>query len=264
MPSPFPGIDPFIEAYRWPDFHHELIAVIRESLVPVVRPRYVVEVEQHVYLHLEERDVTRRIRPDLFIGDTEPGRALTRSGGAGTAVLTDPLEITLPMLEEERRRYITIRDAQERRLITVIEVLSPANKIAGSQDQRAYFNKRHEVVRGGANLVEMDLLRGGERMPADSPLPAGDFLVVVCRSAAWPRAGAYGWSLREPIPTVPVPLAEGDPDVPLDLQSAFTLVYDRAGYDYSLDYTRQPEPPLPEPDAAWVKELLAARRPLTT
>jgi hypothetical protein len=264
MPSPFPGVDPFIEPYRWPDFHHELIAVIREMLVPVVRPRYVVEVEQHVYLHLEERETTRRIRPDLFLSDTEKGQVFARSGGGGMAVLADPMEITLPIMEEERRLYIALRDAEERRLVTVIEVLSPANKVAEGQDQRAYLNKRHEVVRGGANLVEIDLLRGGERMPADSPLPAGDFLVVVCRSAAWPRAEAYGWTLRERIPTVPVPLAEGDPDVPLDLQSAFTLVYDRAGYDYSLDYTRPPEPPLSGGDAAWVKEILVAHSPLAT
>lgn len=255
MPSKFPGVDPFIEGQRWPNFHGSIIFTIRDMLVPSLRPRYVVDVEQYVYLALEEYDDPRLIRPDVFIADAEPSQPRS-GGGTATAVLAEPATVRLPFQEVERHRYLTIRKRDTHKLITVIEVLSPANKQPGSDDYRTYLNKREDVLRGGANLVELDLLRGGKRMPTADPLPPADYYALVCRTYEQPRADAYHWTLREPLPVIPIPLAQADPDVTLDLQMAFTTVYDHAGYDYSLDYGAGVDPSLSENDRAWVQEIL--------
>lgn len=261
MPSPFPGIDPYIDEETWPDFHLSLISVIREMLVPAIRPRYVVNVEQHVFVQYEEHDDPRRRRPDLHILDTEPARSggEERRGGAATAILAKPVPIELPEPEVVKQRYLTIRKLDSRRLVTVIEILSPTNKDASNR--RAYLDKRSEILYGetGVHLVELDLLRGGLRLPSEKPLPPGDFYVIVCRAHHWRQADAYPWTLRDPMPVIPIPLANGDLDVPLDLQSAFTSVYDRAGYDYSLDYSAPIEPPLSKVDAEWAAEILRSK-----
>jgi hypothetical protein len=112
--------------------------------------------------------------------------------------------------------------------------------------------------------VALDLLRGGERMPMGDPLPSGDYYAIISRSYRRPFCEVYAWTLRDPMPTIPVPLLKGDPDAVLNLQEIFTTVYERAGYDYSLDYTRPLEPPLRPEDADWVEEkvkaFLAAQR----
>jgi hypothetical protein len=99
-------------------------------------------------------------------------------------------------------------------------------------------------------------LRGGERLPTREPLESADFFAFVCRKERLPQAEVYAWTLRQPLPAVPVPLAGDDPDVPLDLQAAFTTTYDRAGYDYALDYRRPVEPPLDPATADWVRSVL--------
>ena len=106
------------------------------------------------------------------------------------------------------------------------------------------------------HLVELDLLRAGERLPTLDPLPPADFYVFVSRAPRRPHAEVFPWTLRRRLPTIAVPLADSDPDISLDLQRAFTTVYDRAGYDYALDYQRPVEPPLAEADAAWAAELV--------
>jgi hypothetical protein len=142
-------------------------------------------------------------------------------------------------------------------VVTVIEVLSPANKRPGSDGRRQYLEKREEVLLSPASLIELDLLRGGERLPMAAPLPAGDYYAIIARGWRPRRADVYAWSLRQPLPTIPVPLAGEDPDVPLDLQAAFATLYDRAVYAVSLDYRHVIEPPLAEADAAWAQEVLA-------
>jgi hypothetical protein len=112
------------------------------------------------------------------------------------------------------------------------------------------------VLKSNAHLSELDLLRGGERLPTNEPVPPADYYVFVCREHRRPRAELYPWSLRQPLPIIPMPLKDGDPDVALDLQTLITTVYDQACYDISLDYRRPVEPPLREEDAAWAQQLL--------
>jgi hypothetical protein len=120
-----------------------------------------------------------------------------------------------------------------------------------------YLAKRANVLHSTANLVELDLLRGGERLPTVDPLQDGDFYAFVSRPRLRPELDVYAWTLRDPLPTLPIPLAPGDPDVPLDLQAAFTTTYDRAGYDYSLDYGAEVQPALSAEDTLWLNSRLA-------
>jgi hypothetical protein len=155
--------------------------------------------------------------------------------------------------------YLTIRDIDLRHVVTVIEVLSPTNK-DGGRGMQQYRQKRANVCYAGANLVELDLLRGGQRLPTTQPLPPGDFCAFVTRKWQAPDAAAYVWSLRDRLPSIPIPLAGDDPDVSLELQPVFDGVYDRAGYDYTLNYDRPLQPPLADADGEWAAQLLAARQ----
>ncbi len=248
MPSPFPGMDPFIESQVWEDFHHAFIQTTREALIAVLRPRYVVRVEVRVYLEHRVEPPPRIFRPDVAIVEPPTGVWGGEKGGVAT--------MTLPMPEEEREPYLIITKRDELEVVSVIELLSPVNKRAGSDGRREYLTKREAVLRSAAHLVELDLLRGGERLPTIELPPPADYYAFVCRRQERPRVRVYPWTLRHRLPTIPIPLADDDPDTPLDLQAVFTTVYDRAGYDYGLDYRRPVDPPLAEADSAWAQAIL--------
>jgi hypothetical protein len=255
MPSTFPGMDPYLEGQVWEEFHASLMVAIRDSLVPSVRPRYIVRLEERMYVERVPEGGLRMIRPDVAVihesTAARPGR-----GEGGVAVLTAPIAVPLPMPEEVREVYVEIRLRESAGLVTVVEALSPDNKRSGGRGRRKYLVKRDAMLLSSAHLVEIDLLRGGERLPMARPLPPADYYVIVSREPRRPVADVWPFTLRQPLPTIPIPLADGDPDVPLNLQDIFTAVYDRAGYDYSLDYRRDPEPPLSEEDMAWAGALL--------
>jgi hypothetical protein len=258
MPSSFPGMDPCIESQVWQDFHHGLIEVVRESLSSRVRPRYVVRVEERVYVE-RQPDARRVVVPDVTMLERQAREGPAEEIGAtAPAVSGASVVLTLPMPERRREAFLTIRERETLEVVTDIEVLSPDNKRAGSDGRREYLRKREAVLESEAHLVELDLLRGGERLPTLEPLPPAAYYVFVSRATRRPKVEVYPWTLRQPLPTIPVPLAGDDPDVALDLQSSFTTVYDRAGYDYSLNYRQPIEPPLSDVDAAWVRQILAA------
>jgi hypothetical protein len=139
-------------------------------------------------------------------------------------------------------------------VVTVLETLSPGNKRPGSDGRREYLKKREEILQSQTHLVELDLLRGGQRMPTVRPLPSADYCAIVSRSQRRPRADAYVWTIRDPLPTIPIPLNKGDPDVALDLQAVCTTVYDRARYHLSLDYSASLAPPLSEAEREWLNQ----------
>ncbi len=134
-----------------------------------------------------------------------------------------------------------IRDRRRRQLIAVIELLSPSNKNLGD-DRNKYLGKREQILASTAHLVEIDLLRGGPRLPLED-MPVCDYCVLVARHEERPRVGIWPIGLRAPLPVIPVPLAGGDPDAKLDLQAALHEVYDRARYG-SYIYQDTPMPPL--------------------
>ncbi|MGA2069095.1 MAG: DUF4058 family protein [Thermoguttaceae bacterium] len=255
MASRFPGMDPFIEGQLWQDFHTTFLTVIREVLMPQVRPRYIVEVEEYVYLAREGEDPDRLIEPDVAVVEGRPELAASPIGPAAAASAVAPVIHTVPLSRRRRQVFLTIRNRESRNVVTVIELLSPVNKTAG-EGRNEYLVKRSNIFYTLAHLVEIDLLRGGQRLPTREPLSPGDFYAFVCRTQRLPQVEVYAWTLRDRLPAVPVPLSGDDPDVLLDLQAAFTTTYDRAGYDYALDYRRMVEPPLEAPVADWVRSVL--------
>jgi hypothetical protein len=254
-------MDPFIEGQRWSSFHHSVLEAIAEALVPRVRPRYVIDIEERVYLEHAPEEAPRFLVPDVAVAESQPPvAAATSASGVGTLVAITPVTLPLPMPDRRREPYLTIRDRTTRKVITVIEVLSRTNKRAGSDGREEYLRKREAVILSDVHLLELDLLRGGGRLPMKMPLPPADYYAIVSREAQRPMAQVLPWFLRQPLPPIPVPLAGEDQDVVLDLQSIFTTVYDRGGYDYALDYHADVDPPLGEADAAWVRERLSAAR----
>jgi len=255
MPSPFPGMDPFIESQRWEGFHASFMSGIRDSLVAALRPRYEVDVEMRVYL--EKRDLEETAR--TFVTDVGIA-ALDRDPKHGsiaveTETAVEANECVLPWPEEHREASLVIRRPHASEVVTVIELLSPTNKLRRADGRELYLEKRMELLQTRTHLVELDLLRGGERMPFSNP-PGGDYFALVSRAGRRPVAKVYGWLLAHPLPVIPIPLANGDSDVDLDLQAVFDEVYDRAGYDYTLDYGLDVAPPLAESEKKWVEGLL--------
>jgi hypothetical protein len=177
-------------------------------------------------------------------------------GSAEVAATLAPAIHTLPVPRRHRQKFLSIRNRQTRTVVTVIELLSPTNKTPGDGCSE-YLVKRNNIFCTLAHLVEIDLLRGGQRLVTREPLAPADFYTFVCRTECSPKVEVYGWTLHDRLPVIPIPLAAGDPDVPLDLQAAFTTTYDRCGYDYALDYRLPVEPPL-EPSASdWVRSVAA-------
>ena len=256
MRSPFPGVDPFLEGQKWSGFHTLLIAALQESMTRRVAPRYVVDVEESVTIDRPNDEFQIRI-PDLSIVEGSMESPWDATGG-GTATMTaiEPQVYTLPKTEPRRQRYLEIREREGHRLVTVIEILSPTNKNEGF---REYLSKRAQLLAQPIHLVEMDLLRGGRRLPTVEPLHPADYYVFVSRSESRPQVEGFGWPLPHVAPPIPIPLLPEDGQIVIPLQEILDVVYDRAGYGYSLDYRIPVTPPLSDREAAWVAKLLSER-----
>lgn len=262
MAPPFPGMDPFIESQVWEDFHLHYMSAMLEPLALQVRPRYVVRAERRIYVEHARGDPARHLRADVAVARTpEPAPSHDPAGPSsradrGPSDDSIPVVLTLPMPEEKRESYLTIRHRDTLEVVAIIELLSPTNKRTGSDGQREYLEKREQVLTSATHLIELDLLRVGDRLPTVEPLPSGDYYAFVSRANRRPSVEVYAWTLRDPMTTIRVPLSEGDSDVELDLQDVFNTVYERVGYDYSLDYRAAVYPPLGESAARWVEEIL--------
>lgn len=254
MPSPFPGMNPYLEQEDvWHDFHERFLPVAAELLLPQVRPKYIIRLDEHAYIHELPASDRRLVgRPDIGIverpGTERPAKVLQTTAA--------PIDGELPLaVDVERQAFLEVRDKASRELVTVIELLSPSNKrFGGDRDQ--CLGKRRDFTRSPAHLVELDLLRGGPRLPLE-PHPPTDYYAMVSRAGERPRVGIWPIGLREKLPNVPIPLRPGDPDATLDLRHVLDRVYDAAGYDDYI-YDGSPQPPLSDSDAAWASEVLAA------
>ena len=269
MPSPFPGMNPYLEQPdAWHDFHEAFLPEIRNMIAEQVGEEYIVKLDDTAYIH-EIPDNRPRFfaRPDTFIargvtwtGSGEQSAQLEEDSG-GVAVLDEPIlapiRVRLPTTDEVRLTFIEIWDRRERAIVTVIELLSPINKRPGP-DREQYLAKRNNYFKAWTHFVEIDLLRAGPRMPFlmpdDTPLDC-DYCVLVSRYKERPQAGLWPIRLREPLPIIPIPLKAPDPDVRLDLKKALDRVYDAAGYRKYI-YDSPPEQPLNETDAAWAEAFL--------
>ncbi len=243
MPSPFPGMDPFLEGNEWEDFHTTFITTIRESLSSSLGADYVVRVERRVYVEYADGEqpstLSRQADVAILAQDSSIASGIeTSQEGVPTAT-----ECLLPMPTEHREAYLVIRHHESMEVVTVIEVLSPANKRPGA-GRREYLNKRQQLISSQSHLVEIDLLRGGESPPVVGELPPGEYHAIVSRADRRPTCNVYSWMLSQQLPKLPIPLKQGDDDVAVDLQEVFTTVYDRARYNLSIDYRTEPTPPL--------------------
>jgi hypothetical protein len=250
-------MDPYLETSTWMNFHSQMCVEIARQLGPKVRPRYLARVNERTYTEIgvapEEKPERPRL-PDVAIvraSDSPHGDA-----AVATVPAIAPVRMATAMPERLRHFVIEIRDVKGRRLVTSIELLSPTNK--RGRGRREYLDKRLKLMRNDVNLVEIDLLHGGERLPMRKPLPPAAYYVYVGRSEDRPMTDVYPIAINHPLPPIPIPLLPDDPDVTLDLQQALSTVYDLSDYDRELDYTKPPEVRLPPDEAAWVHDRLGA------
>ncbi len=256
MPSPFPGMDPYLESpVIWPDVHHELISEIRAALNPRLRPRYVARVELRVYISDDEDPGRQALVPDVRV-EKSPKRKGTDKSHKPKLAVTEPLIIPSLMDEEIEEAFLKIVHVESANLVTVIEVLSPTNKIRGSRGRASFMAKRREILNSDVHWVEIDLLRAGDPSVTNPPLRPSDYRILVSHAGNRLDTRFYPVNVRQPLPAIEVPLRGNDPDVPLDLGDVFHTVYDRAAYDASVDYRKSPRPPLAAPDVRWARELL--------
>ncbi|MFQ5615267.1 MAG: DUF4058 family protein [Anaerolineales bacterium] len=251
MPSPFPGMDPFLEdPARWSDFHPTFLVTMRRHLSRLVSPSFHVDIQEQVYITETTGGTPWRIAPDVFV---------TVGQGAQPAVVGGAIAITLPTIEEPlpesafRYRFLEIRDARTQEVVTILELLSPGNKTAGSFHQDAFLKKRESVWASNTHWLEIDLLRRGRR-PQEVRRPS-DYYALLKRAEVADRLEVWYFDLRDTMPVIAVPLRAPFEDVPLDLQSVFAETYQDGFYVSKLEYDDQPPPPRLRPaDAAWVRE----------
>lgn len=261
MKSPFPGMDPYLEAH-WGDVHTRVVVYTSEQLQSRLPADLRVRVEEQVAVEAPDGDGAA-FYPDVHVAQSE----LQRGGGSswsGASVAAEPLILPLE-IEAPTLRSIRIVDVRSgHRVVAAIEFLSRTNKF-GRKRREQYLRKQQEFLDGGVNLVEIDLLRAGPYVLAisEEDLPSdyrGPYRIGVIRMHP-PRREAYRVPLRDRLPTIRIPLRPQDMDVHLDIQSLIDRAYESGGYD-DIDYRAEPAPPFEGDDAAWADALLrqAGRR----
>lgn len=260
MPSPFPGMDPYIENPEWwSDFDAALAYEVRVDLNRLLPTRYVARLIPRVTYELLEIGESRSVRPD--VGVWKPRSDVAETSGGIAVIAAAPVESLVPMEVPLRLFTVEIRETGTLRLVTAIEILSPINKQPGQEAHDEYLSKRRELLRSEAHLLEIDLLRAGRRPPLERPVPPASYYVVLSRVQRRPRVEVWPIQLREKLPTVPVPLLEPDPDVPLDLAAMVAAVYERGAYTRLIDYSQLPPPPsLSRREATWLNKQLRAQK----
>jgi hypothetical protein len=270
MKSPFPGIDPYIEGCGlWADFHTKLIGEIERTLATTLPERYFIQTGERAYVVLAGTNGKDELPfyPDVAVeaaSQPEPGTQPSRAVAVAEAAGEDaPVTMRAFIDEHFRESFIEIYAADpEMRLVTSIEVLSPSNKRRGSEGWEQYIRKRNALLLGSANLVEIDLLRGGQRMPMAEPWPTSPYYLLVGRQNRVPYCRVWPVHFHQPLPEIPVPLANPDPDLPLALGPLIEAVYERSRYARRIDYSKPLAPPLTPEQTAWLQgQLRGANQP---
>jgi hypothetical protein len=225
MPSPFPGMDPYLEEDRlWPSFQHGLVICLEKMLQPGLVDRYRDRVGQRTYV-------------------------------------TEQILFTSVAREEHHEEYLEIRQRGDGRVVTIVEVVSPTNKTT-AEGRRAYLDKRQSGRAAGANLVEIDLLLQGPPMLEYSRegLPDWDYAVTVTRSTQPERYEIYTSTLQKRLPKFRLPLAADDRDTVVDLHQVFNRCYDQGDFASQIEYAAAPSVPLGEEDRLWLEEWLKQQK----
>ncbi len=257
MSSPFPGMDPYLEdpAY-WSDFTARFLTYLCDFVNDRLPNQYEARIDEKVNLIETSPDRIRLIEPDMALSQSQP--AAPGAFAAGGVATLEPVTIPHLLVEEEaHERWIEILHRPERSLIAVLELLSPANK--EEPGLHRYREKRFALLMQDVHLVEIDLLLAGRRLTVRKPLPPADYYALVSRGDRRPDCQVYAWSLRQPLPTIPLPLKAPDPDLPLDLGAVFTTTYDKGRYARSLSYGAPPVVHLQAEIREWVAQQVRAR-----
>jgi hypothetical protein len=260
MPSPFIGMDPYIESSKlWPDFHSDLAAEIRTQLNQQIQPNYFARLIPYVSYEVIEIGAKQGVYPDVTVWQTQPpsGQPLSPTAVIPPAPVESTVAIETPLFLHS----VEIRTIEAETLVTVIEILSPANKRPGSASYQTYQRKRQDILHSSVHLLEIDLLRAGERPPLARPVPVAPYYVVLSRANRRPRVEVWPIQLAEKLPILPIPLLESDPDAPLDLGAAVASVYERGAYASQIDYSQPvPLPELSAEEKVWLNQILGQQQ----
>jgi hypothetical protein len=257
MKSPFPGMDPFIEARGlWADFHDNLIVELQRSLNQRLPERYEALLGERTYIDLvdpveglrSQQVIKPDVRIDSDIGNFPAAAATHDQSATAASVIMHP-----ELAVEERETSIEIHDALAGgHVVTCIEVLSPSNKRPGSPGWAEYERKRQLMFRGESSFVEIDLLRGGRRRPMREPWPASPYYLLVMWKEQAPQCRVWPGFAIQPLPPIPIPLAAPDPDLTFEIQPCIEQVLARSRYERRLRYFDPIQPPLTRDESALV------------
>lgn len=254
MPSPFPGMDPYLEApAHWPDFHSRFVNYWCEAVADALPDHYTARIAERVYLIEGLPPERRLIVPDVGV-ERQPGAPGPVSSPAITAAVRRPITLPLLVMEEPLETYIQILHRPDRSLVAVLELLSPANKEEPGRGD--YLAKRNAILRQHIHLVELDLLLGGRRLPLRLPLPPADYYAFCARADRRPDCEVEPWTLPEPLPVLPIPLRSPDPDVLVDMRAVFTTAYERGRFAREIDYGQPPPVPVSDERQQWIAACL--------
>jgi hypothetical protein len=257
MPGPFPGMDPYLEhPAHWGEFHSRFITYCCDALADVLPDNYSAHINERVSLAEGPPLSQRRIGPDVAL---ERRQGPPHAPGAATSTLQAPVTLPLPPLEDQIETFIRILHRPDRSLVGVLELLSPTNKEGVGYG--AYLSKRNAVLRQSVHLIEIDLLRGGQRLPLRLDPPPADYYAYVARADCRPDCQVWFWDLPQPLPPLSIPLRAPDPDVTLDLAAVVITAYERARFGREIDYAQPPPLPVAPEQQAWLEERLRTVRP---
>ena len=253
--NPFPGMNPYLEQPRfWPGLHNDLIAQMRTNLGPQLPPQYRMEIDERYELDVTwpvDDMAARHVIPDMSV--------TTERANTGGAFVSEPVGgVLVATPAPVRVAYLEVRQAPEDQVVTVVEILSPSNKAPGS-GRLDYLRKREDILASHVNLVEIDLLRGGEPMPLTTPVPRCHYRILVSRERWRPSARLFPFMVWDAIPKFPLPLLEGDEPIEADIGPLLSAMHHTARYNMAVNYENPPPGPTLEPEyQEWVEARLNA------
>jgi hypothetical protein len=254
--SPFPGMDPFLEnAAYWLDFHSRFVNCWCEAIADALPPNYEASLGERVYLVEHDPEARKLGYPDVAVTKAATDSSSASASTGGLAML-EPVTIPLLILEGPRETYIEILHQPDRSLVAVLELLSPANKEYPGRTE--YLAKRMALIHQNVHLVELDLLLGGRRLPMQKPLPPADYYYLVSRGDQRPDSQVFFWTLKDPLPSLPVPLRAPDPDVFVNLGVVFRTAYERGRFGRRINY-QLPPGTLRDEDRPWAETIVYTR-----
>ena len=258
MPSPFPGMNPYLDnPTLWSQVHTHLIVAIAEQMNPILRPKYRMSMEQRVYAETDNDDSWGLVGiPDNVVFSPSSNPSDTSSNVAIASPKVEPLTVSIPQTKTVKEWYLQVKNVETQEVVTVIEILSPTNKKVG-EGRNQYLRKREQLLMSLTHLIEIDLLRKGERMPMNiDPTITSNYRIIISRSDRRPQAELYAFHLAPEIPSIPLPLKPEDQEPLIPLQDLLHSLYEKGSYDLAINYQQQNWEKLSDNEQVWINNLL--------